>query len=83
MKFQIIFPHGLAQDSFIETIKVKHTHLASQLCHIFNQLIGLRFTDAEVVFFTAILFQKLNKCFYRKRIMLRGHTELMLDRGLP
>ena len=42
---------------------------------------GLRLTDAKIILFSAMFFQQLDECFYRKRIMLCGDTELMADRG--
>ena len=81
MKADPIFPHRPAQDRLIERIQIQYADLASQPGHIFDDLMGLRLTDAKIILFSAMFFQQLDECFYRKRIMLCGDTELMADRG--
>ena len=52
-----IFPHRPAQDRLIERIQIQYADLASQPGHIFDDLMGLRLTDAEIILFSAMFFQ--------------------------
>lgn len=39
----------------VHPVQIQHAHLAAQFCHIFNDFVGLCFTQAEIVLITAIV----------------------------
>ena len=78
---QIMFSDDFAQNGFIVVVQIEHAHLTAQLRNILNDLVGLRLSDTEIVFLSAVFFQQFHKGFHGKGIVLGRHAKLMLDRG--
>ena len=75
-KFEVVFPQRLADHRLVKTVQIQHANLAPKLRHILNQLIRLRLADTEIVLFSAVLADQIDKRLNGKGIVLGGNTEL-------
>ena len=73
---QLLLAKRLRDHTLVFLIQIKDAKLTFHECHIFNDLVSLRLAKIKVVFFTRIFFNKLNKCIYRKRVMLCGDAKI-------
>ena len=79
-KIQIGSPQQLLQRRAIKVIEIQQADLAFALCHILNDLVGLRLSQRDVVAVAAPLPDQVHKGVYRKGIMLGGNCEFLLIR---
>ena len=77
-KIQIGSPQQLLQRRTIKVIEIQQADLAFALCHIFNDLVGLRLSQREVVAVAAPLPDQVHKGVHRKGIVLGRHTKGLL-----
>ena len=77
-KIQIGSPQQLLQRRTIKVIEIQQADLAFALCHILNDLVGLRLSQREVVAVAAPLPDQVHKGVHRKGIVLGRHTKGLL-----
>ena len=78
-KFEVVFPQRLADHRLVKTVQIQHANLAPKLRHILNQLIRLRLADTEIVLFSAVLTDQIDKRLNGKGIVLGGDAELLFQ----
>ncbi|MNC25984.1 hypothetical protein D3C75_740990 [compost metagenome] len=75
-EFQVPVAEQLVHHLIIALIDVENPQITAERPHIFDNLIGLRFSQTEVVFRHLALFHQLDKSIHDKRIMLGGHGKI-------
>ena len=70
------------QDNLIEIIQKQNPNLTSHMRHILDDLIGLRLSDAEIIFVLSVFLDQIHKCIDCKGIVLCGHAKLLLAAAL-